>query len=369
MQQWLSREEALAMLGVRPQTLYAYVSRRLIERRTDPDDPRRSHYRGEDILALTCRRARGRRRTTIAASAMAWGEPVIRTSISTVRHGRLIFRGRDAGDLAETATLEEVAALLWQQSDMAPFREAEAAPDPFVALAALVAKGRSMLGRSPARLVGDASEAVAVLTAAFGGHGTGPIHQRLVQGWSVDARHGDLVRRVLVLLADHELNPSTFATRVAASTGASLPASLLAGLATLSGPRHGGAGATLAALLTEAAAIGTDAAVMRWLAAGHQLPGFGHPLYPHGDPRCAALLAHVTLDPALEELRNVVVDATDAAPNIDFAVLAITRAAALPPDAAFRLFAVARSVGWAAHAMEQAASGGVIRPRAIYDPA
>jgi citrate synthase len=161
MQQWLSREEALAMLGVRPQTLYAYVSRRLIERRTDPDDPRRSHYRGEDILALTSRRARGRRRTTIAASAMAWGEPVIRTSISTVRHGRLIFRGRDAGDLAETATLEEVAALLWQQSDMAPFREAEAAPDPFVALAALVAKGRSMLGRSPARLVGDASEAVA----------------------------------------------------------------------------------------------------------------------------------------------------------------------------------------------------------------
>ncbi len=369
MQQWLSREEALAMLGVRPQTLYAYVSRRLIERRIDPDDPRRSHYRGEDILALTSRRARGRRRTTIAASAMAWGEPVIRTAISTVRHGRLIFRGRDAGELAETATLEEVAALLWQQADMAPFQEVEAAPDPFLALAAVVTNSRSMLGRSPARLIADASAAVAVLTAAFGGRGAGPIHERLARGWSVDARHAELIRRVLVLLADHELNPSTFAARVAASTGASLPACLLAGLATLSGPRHGGAGATLAALLAEASALGAEAAVMRWLAAGHTLPGFGHPLYPHGDPRCAALLAHVTLDPALEELRGIVVDATDAAPNIDFAILAVTRAAALPPDAGFRLFAVARAVGWSAHAIEQAASGGVIRPRAIYDPA
>jgi citrate synthase len=369
MQQWLSREDALAMLGVRPQTLYAYVSRRLIERQADPADPRRSLYRGEDILALSSRRARGRRRTAIAASAMAWGEPVIRTAISTVRHGRLIFRGHDAAVLAETATLEEVAALLWQQADEPVFPAAEAGTDPFVALAGLVADARSTLGRPPARLARDATAAVAVLAAAFGGRGDGPIHERLAQGWSVGTAQADLIRRALVLLADHELNPSTFATRVAASTGASIPASLLAGLGALSGPRHGGAGATLAALVAEATRIGTDAAVMRWLAAGHRLPGFGHPLYPHGDPRGAALLALVALDPVLAELRSVVADAIDSVPNIDFALLAVARTAGLPPDASFRLFAVARSVGWAAHAMEQAASGEVIRPRAIYEAA
>lgn len=367
MQQWLSREDALAMLGVRPQTLYAYVSRRLIERQADPADPRRSLYRGEDILALTSRRARGRRRTAIAASAMAWGEPVISTAISTVRHGRLIFRDLDAARLAETATLEEVAALLWQQADLRDFPVKDAAADPFVALAGLVADARSTLGRPPARLARDAAGAVAVLAAAFGGHGDGAIHERLARGWSVGAVERDLIRRALVLLADHELNPSTFASRVAASTGASLPASLLAGLAALSGPRHGGAGAMLAALVAEATRIGTDAAVARWLASGHRLPGFGHPLYPHGDPRAAALLAQVALDPLLAELRSAVADATEAVPNIDFALLAITRAAAFPSDASFRLFAVARSVGWAAHAMEQAASGAVIRPRAIYD--
>ena len=225
------------------------------------------------------------------------------------------------------------------------------------------------MGRPPKRLARDATAAVAALASALGGQGNGAIHERLARGWSVGEVQSDLIRRALVLLADHELNPSTFATRVAASTGASLPASLLAGLGALSGPRHGGAGATLAALVAEAARIGTEAAVMRWLAAGHRLPGFGHPLYPYGDPRGAALLAHVTLDPALAELRGVVADATDAVPNIDFALLAIARTAALPPDAGFRLFAVARSVGWAAHAMEQAASGDVIRPRAIYDAA
>lgn len=107
-------------------------------------------------------------------------------------------------------------------------------------------------------------------------------------------------------------------------------------------------------------------AVARWLATGHGVPGFGHPLYPHGDPRAAALLPLVTLDPTLIELREVVMDATEALPNIDFALLAISVAADLPVDAPFRLFATARGIGWAAHAIEQSASGAVIRPRALY---
>jgi len=365
MQEWLSRDEALVTLGVRSQTLYAYVSRGLIERRTDAADPRRSEYRGDDILALTKRRARGRRTASIAASSMAWGEPVIPTRISTVAHGQLIFRGRRAAELADHATLEEVAALLWEQP-VAAFPIAHDGGDPFQALAALIAGARSMIGRAPAKLAQEASVAVAAIAGTFGAAGDGPIHERLARGWSLDAAGTDLVRRALVLLADHELNPSTFAARIAASTGAPMTACVMAGLSTLSGPKHGGAGAALAALAAEAKANGVDMAVARWLAAGHGLPGFGHPLYPHGDPRAAALLPLVTLDPALIELRDAVVDATEALPNIDFALLAISVAADLPADAPFRLFATARGVGWAAHAIEQSASGAMIRPRARY---
>jgi citrate synthase len=337
----------------------------LIERRADAADPRRSEYRGDDILALTKRRARGRRTASIAASAMAWGEPVIPTRISTVTHGQLIFRGRRATELADHATLEEVAALLWEQP-VAAFPIAHDGGDPFQALAALIAGARSMIGRAPAKLAQEASVAVAAIAGTFGAAGDGPIHERLARGWSLDAAGTDLVRRALVLLADHELNPSTFAARIAASTGAPMTACVMAGLSTLSGPKHGGAGAALAALAAEAKANGVDMAVARWLAAGHGLPGFGHPLYPHGDPRAAALLPLVTLDPALVELRDAVVDATEALPNIDFALLAISVAADLPADAPFRLFATARGVGWAAHAIEQSASGAMIRPRARY---
>jgi citrate synthase len=365
MHEWLSRDEALVTLGVQPQTLYAYVSRGLIERRADAADPRRSEYRGDDILALTKRRARGRRTASIAASAMAWGEPVIPTRISTVAHGQLIFRGRQAAELADHATLEEVAALLWEQPVTA-FPIAHDGGDPFQTLAALIAGARSMIGRAPAKLAQEASVAVAAIAGTFGAAGDGPIHERLARGWSLDAAGTDLVRRALVLLADHELNPSTFAARIAASTGAPMTACVMAGLSTLSGPKHGGAGAALAALAAEAKANGVDMAVARWLAAGHGLPGFGHPLYPHGDPRAAALLPLVTLDPALIELRDAVVDATEALPNIDFALLAISLAADLPADAPFRLFATARGVGWAAHAIEQSASGAMIRPRARY---
>lgn len=365
MQEWLSREEALAKLNVRPQTLYAYVSRGLIERRADAADPRRSEYRGDDILALTNRRARGRRTASIAASAMAWGEPVIPTRISTVAHGQLIFRGRRAVDLADHATLEEIAALLWERP-VAAFPTAVGDSDPFRALAALIAGAKPMIGRAPTKLAQEASVAVAAIAGAFGAAGDGPIHERLAPGWRLDTAGADLVRRVLVLLADHELNPSTFAARVAASTGSPMAACLMAGLSTLSGPKHGGAGAALAALAAEARANGVDAAVARWLAAGHGLPGFGHPLYPHGDPRAAALLPLVALDPALIELCDVVMDATETLPNIDFALLAIAVALGLPADAPFRLFAIARGVGWAAHAIEQSASGAVIRPRALY---
>ncbi|TIW59567.1 MAG: citrate synthase, partial [Mesorhizobium sp.] len=186
-------------------------------------------------------------------------------------------------------------------------------------------------------------------------------------GWSVETKAAEAIRRALVLLADHELNASTFAARVAASTGAPLAACLLAGLATLSGPRHGGAGEAVLQLAEDAARHGADTALGRWLDHERPLPSFGHPLYPDGDARAAALLADIDLDDTLRSLQDAVLAATGARPNIDFALAAMTRNFGLPRDAPFRLFALGRGIGWAAHAVEQVTSGGLIRPRARYE--
>jgi citrate synthase len=174
------------------------------------------------------------------------------------------------------------------------------------------------------------------------------------------------VRRALVLLADHELNASTFAVRVAASTGASLSASVLAGLAALSGPRHGAHYLRVRAFLDEAEVLGVRATVRRRLQQGVAIPGFGHPLYADGDPRARALLARIALSGLEAEAVAAVDEAAGVPPNVDFALCALTRAAGLPPEAPFGLFAVGRCAGWIAHALEQHGAGALIRPRARY---
>ncbi|TGV63683.1 citrate synthase, partial [Mesorhizobium sp. M2D.F.Ca.ET.160.01.1.1] len=104
----------------------------------------------------------------------------------------------------------------------------------FAQLALLAGQARPSLGRSAASLCADAAHAIGVLAGALGAvAGPEPVHRRLARGWSVDDDGAEAIRRALVLLADHELNASTFAARVAASTGASPAACLLAGLATL----------------------------------------------------------------------------------------------------------------------------------------
>jgi citrate synthase len=375
MSEWLSRENALERLKVRAQTLYAYVSRGRIGMRPDPADPRRSLYRADDIVTLATRRARGRSPSAIAESTIAWGEPAIATSISTVLHGRLVYRGRDAAKLADGATLEETASILWALPEQPRFesppsdmlhRGGKAAA--FAQLASAAGEGVPSLGRSSASLYADAARAIEILAVALGATpGTDALHRRLAQGWSVDAVGADAIRRTLVLLADHELNASTFAARVAASTGAPIAACLLAGLATLSGPRHGGAGAAVMQLAEDAALHGAGPTISRWLQHDRPLPGFGHPLYPEGDVRAIALMREIAVDDTLRALIEAALAATGMRPNIDFALAALTRSLSLPSDAPFRLFALGRSVGWAAHAVEQVTAGTLIRPRGRYE--
>ncbi|MEO8812107.1 MAG: citrate/2-methylcitrate synthase, partial [Caulobacteraceae bacterium] len=206
----------------------------------------------------------------------------------------------------------------------------------------------------------------AITDAVTGGVDGGPIHERLARAWGQGARGADLIRRALVLLADHELNASTFAARVTASTGASLAASALAGLAALSGPLHGGAAARVRAWADVAEKSDPREAVQARRAFRGPAPGFGHPLYPHGDPRARALMGAFRPAVPLEALRAAVEEATGERDNVDFAMVALARDLGLPPDAPFVLFAVARAAGWLAHAMEQTLGGALIRPRARY---
>jgi citrate synthase len=374
---WLTATEAVAALGVQPQTLYANVSRGRIRAKPDPKDPRRSLYDSGDVKRLAGRRSGRRTVATVAAEAIGWGDPVLASSVSTVAEGRLLYRGHDAIALSQSAGLEEVARLLWDvekvhigfsdafvstQLPVAPLQSA------LTVLAQRAGSDPPSRGRSQSVLAEEAEGLVGEIAAAMLGRPdrkSAPLHRWMATAWRA-RKAEDALRRALVLLADHELNASTFATRVAISTGASLSAGLIAGLATLSGPLHGGAVTAVRALIAHAERDDPMAATRDWLQQGRRLPAFGHPLYPNGDPRAAALLECFTPPTIFLETRRAIESLIGEPPNIDFAIAALADAFGLPATAPFTIFAIARSVGWMAHAMEQALSGDLIRPRARY---
>lgn len=374
---WMTAEEALAHLGTKAQTLYANVSRGRIRSKSDPKDPRRSLYNGQDVKKLAERKSGRRRADSVAAETIRWGDPILSSSLSTIVGGKLYYRGKDAVALAETETLETIASLLWDATvtwtdampGPAPHRSSLPLEAAFVSLAHAVATDIPSLGRGVNALQRDGARVVNILVGAITGEPAGPeempIHRRLARAWQRPEAE-DVIRRALVLLADHELNASTFAARVAISTGSPLSAAVLAGLSTLTGPLHGSAAAAIAALADTARSGGTRQAVLDSLAQGRTIPAFDHPLYPDGDCRAAALLGHFEMTKTYAELKAVGEQVVGEKPNIDFALAAITDAFALPTDTPLTLFAVSRCVGWIAHALEQRATGTLIRPRANY---
>src|SRR5207302_11254912 len=188
--------------------------------------------------------------------------------------------------------------------------------------------------RDALALAVEAATLLAVLTDAVAGEvGGGTIHNRLALAWGLGpgGPGADLIRRILVLVADHGLNASAFAARVAASTGASLSASALAGLSTLSGPRHGGATAAVRTFAAEAAQLGPRQAIANRLVEDRALPGFGHMLYPDDDPRAAALLERFTPPPDLLALQEAVEAVTRLAPTVVFTPVVGCEPLKLPP--------------------------------------
>ncbi len=372
---WIGRNEALDRLGVKTQTLYAYVSRGRITARPDPENPRRSLYAADDVARLCDGTPAPAAPAVIGASAVR-GEATVQSSVTAIIGGRLFYRGRDAVQLAEHATLEDAARVLWNARDANPFAPLKPRID-----VAYAGPSRSRLLQFIARRVDEdppaADRTAHDLTVECAGVlsemvdaivGMGPrlhLHQRLARAWKISERDSGILRRALVLSADHELNGAVLAARAVAGTGASPAAAAMAGLAALTGP-------DVSRQLSAASALVLDArrdpaeTVRRRMDEDGRLPGFGHELYPDGDPRAAALLAAADLPRDLAALVEAGERATGLKPSFDLALALIVRRFNLPRDGAFDLFAIGRTAGLLAHALDQLLEGSPIRARLRY---
>jgi citrate synthase len=378
----LTARQAAGRLGIKLDTLYAYVSRGRLDSVGVPGS-RERRYRTEDVEALLAMRDGQRPERATDAEVLM---PVIASSICLIDNGRFYYRGEDVVRLAEVATLEEVATLLWRAEASSGGDVDRATPSP----PEISASG--LIERCQIRLAWMADKDLPALDLTRGGvirTGRGiirelaacialtapssePIHRQLANAWGLDAAKADILRRCLVLIADHELNASTFVARCVASTGATPYAVVSAALGALSGRRHGGASARAEALFAEIARGDDPMTVMAGrLARGEDLPAFGQFLYPNGDPRAAAILdAVVRIVPETRDLIEAAAAAgtrlTGRHPNVDFALAAAATGLGLPLNSALALFVIGRTVGWIAHAIEQYESGTLIRPRARY---
>jgi citrate synthase len=392
----LSAEEAAAELGISVATLYAYVSRGYLRSVAEPGS-RRRRYVAADIVAFRQRRSQHRDPGKAAEGALHWGLPVLESRISFANEGSLYYRGKDVVALARSATFARVLGLLWNDDESivptmtelaggravwsAVQRAVRGLPplEAFqVALPMVAAHASNAYDLRPAAVVRAGARILSLLAAVATGSEPADdldVARLLQTAWLPrDRKARALLDAALIVYADNGLSPSTFAARCVASAGSSPYAVVGAGVAALQGAKHGGASERAEALLREAANPGgARRAVADRLRRGEAIPGFGHPLYPAGDPRARLLLQLVAAraprsgELALaHNLAAAVDELMGQQPNVDFAVVTLCRVLALPAGAPLTLLALGRTAGWIAHALEQYDEGRTIRPHARY---
>jgi citrate synthase len=360
---YLTTAEVARRLKVKPETIYAYVSRGL----------------------LTSVRARGRRGSLfpvadverLASKSVEHSGVVeqIESALTLLEDDELYYRGRSVRDLATGSTVESVAHLLWtgeltsRQTFPAPrdsvqlARSAmEVVPDTArltdrlrVAVAVLGAADPLRFDLAPRSVILAAERLIGVLVTALPGPRVGEtLGERLWPRLSSDPPRPELLEATLILLADHGLAVSTVAARVAASARANLYAVVSAGLGALDGQYHGAA-PTLAYEFLERAQRDPLGALSDQLRSGEPVPGFGHTIYRERDPRAEVLLGLIGDHPVVETV-EVLAARMPSFPNSDLAVAAMMHAFEFRPDAGDALFALARIIGWTAHALEEYAA-------------
>jgi citrate synthase len=409
MKRFLTAKEAAESLNITPATLYAYVSRGLVRSEPTGGKRRTKRYYAEDIDRLKERQEQRRNpaeaASTAAATALHFGQPVLESAVTLITDGRCYYRGYDAVALAKQYPLEQIAVLLWNEtaenpeswqktaaslfatqslSLTPPFRavqERVAALTPmeqFQILLPLAAAGDfSAYDFRPAAVQQTGARILKLLVSIAGGvEADGQtLAETLQQGWLPDEPQAAAwLNETLVLCADHELNLSAFTARCVASGEATLYAVVSAGLAALTGARHGGFTGRVEALFQEARTLEqAPTALKARLKRGDQIPGFGHPLYPEGDPRGWALLAlakrarpNSTAVHLAQTISQTTQDLVGLLPTLDFGLVTLALTLNLPPGSPLALFAIGRTAGWIGHALEQQLLKQLIRPRARY---
>jgi citrate synthase len=380
----LSTKEAAELLGVKPETVYAYVSRGQLSSRRVPGG-RGSTFDAKEVEAL----ARRNRREG-GGSPGSGGELSVRTRITFIDRDRYYFRGVDATELAARRSYEEIAEWLWT-GHMQPGvtftapeatvdtarRAVEALPEHTgptdrlrVAAIAAAAADPLRFDLSEEAVLGTARTLIPTLVAALPPvlhdhrRDDGRLAPRLwtrLSGRKPDEASLRVLDTALGLLVDHDLAASTLAVRVAASARAHAYAAVSAGLGVLEGPLHGAASGLAHKLLLDVLELGDAAPVIaEELRAGRRIPGLGHRLYPGEDPRARALFALLEeiprAEPALLAARDIVATTARHAPlhaNVDLALAVLTASSGMPATAGETIFAVARTAGWIAHALEE----------------
>lgn len=407
--EFVTSAEAAAMLGVKPHTLYTYVSRGYIRSVVQPDRKARLYYR-EDVERAVARSEARQGQGPAAESAMRWGQPVVNTTITEITPLGPRYRGWLATDLARRGcAFEAVADLLWHGVLAEDTRAWPATPPPpaFAGLAASIA------GFAPERQIRRALAAVAEsLALAYGGNPEarlgapiaaarqlihvigGAIAMLVPGGRHVPAADGEPVAALLargaglapdavtlraldaglIVSADHEFAPSTFAARIAASAGADVHACFVSALCAFEGSLTGlgcDRAEDLLAGAEDAAELRCRFAALR--AQGQRLPGFNHPLYPRGDPRALHLIDVARALPRPSRMADAVfafldeaASSFDAHPSLPIGLVTLCSSLGLPPRAAGAIMALGRSAGWLAHVQEQRLAGFLLRPRARY---
>jgi citrate synthase len=405
--------EAMALLKVRPQTLYAYVSRGWI-RSVAQKGQKEKLYSREDVARVSSRSLARSGHGPVAASAMNWGEPIFATSITEITDRGPHYRGHPAIDLVHGGlAFEQVAQLLWSGKLAAPASKAKAWPvtpstselaellhtlgtldagnnllEVFSMVVLMLGMRRTTQALQPdqANTLAAAREILQTLVGCcgfIGPHRTFRPLQKgqglvdgLMQSLALDASaaNRDALSSVLILLADHELPPGTLSARVVASSGGTLYNCIASALCATSGVDVGGMYGRVDAFLGHPASKSVLAKrADKMHTAGQRVPGFDHPLYPKGDPRAALLLdlarARSSDSCAMRAIFGFIDDiraSTALLPRQELALVVLCRALGLPSQAAAALFAVGRSAGWVAHVLEQRSNGTLLRPRARF---
>jgi citrate synthase len=399
---YLNAKEAADMLDISIATLYAYVSRGLIRSEQSSEAKRQRRYYAEDVEKLLARKEGRRNPEKLAQDALHWGAPVLDSAITLLDSNKIYYRGFDAVKLAREKSVEEVAALIWtgdmanaeqlfnweqtvtaqtyetmilhlemDGASLSPIQELQ------TFLPAAAADDPSAYDLRPATVANVGARIMRLMASVAAGDVPEdiPLPAMLQHGWCEgDEAALEVLNAALIMTADHELNASSFAARVVASAGSTPYAAVMAGLAALQGVKHGGYTERIAALFNEA---GSQKDLRRVMASrlqrGESIPGFGHMLYPKGDPRGRLLLdmlgERYPKSPELAFVNEAIAAARDLIgeePTIDVALVALARILHLPAGGALTLFALGRTIGWIGHAIEEYESNRMIRPRARY---